>query len=98
MGESAIEKRTVRLAGERGWESYKWVSPARRGVPDRIFLSTGGVVVFMEFKAPGAKPTVQQERTLRHLRAMGHHATWVDNVQAALDFLDAAMEPKKLPT
>ena len=98
MGESAIEKRTVRLAGELGWESYKWVSPGRRGVPDRIFLSAGGVVVFMEFKAPGAKPTPLQERTLRSLRATGHHATWVDNVQDALDFLDEAVESKKLST
>lgn len=60
MKESTIERRVCKWAQEHGWLAYKFVSPNQRGVPDRVFVSPRGVVVFVEFKAPGGKPTKLQ--------------------------------------
>ena len=49
--ERDIERYLVRRAIERGGVAYKWVSPGRVGVADRIVLLPGGVVWFVELKS-----------------------------------------------
>jgi len=56
-------------------EYLKWVSPGRRGVPDRILIFPGGVTGFMELKAPGGTVSGHQARFLKKLDDLGHH--WV---------------------
>jgi len=48
--EKDIERHLVRRVAERGGVAYKWVSPGRVGVADRIVLLPGGVVWFVELK------------------------------------------------
>jgi hypothetical protein len=62
-----------------GGECYKWVSPGRRNVPDRICMWPGGYIVFVEVKRPGGRPTEGQKRELQRIRDKGFHATWVAN-------------------
>lgn len=38
MLERDIERRVTEIAKKHGWLSFKFVSPAQRGVPDRIFM------------------------------------------------------------
>lgn len=49
----------------------KFVSPGYSGVPDRIILIPGGVVVFAETKRPGDQERQRQSFVQAHLRRMG---------------------------
>lgn len=53
--ERDIEKHLVRRVKEAGGKAYKFVSPQNRGVSDRIVVMPGGVVWFVELKAPGGR-------------------------------------------
>ncbi len=67
MRESEIEKKVSNYAKTKGWLSYKFVSPANRGVPDRIYLKEGKCI-FIEFKAPKKKPTKLQDKVIERIR------------------------------
>jgi hypothetical protein len=84
--ERDIEKKAVELAKKAGWLTYKFVSPSQRGVPDRIFIKDGRIV-FVEFKAPGKKPTALQAQTIRKLREAGCEVHVCDSVESACDAL-----------
>lgn len=86
--ESSIESRICAHARATGWISYKFASPAHRGVPDRIFISPLGVVVFAEIKRRGKKPTPLQERELARIKAQGAHAYCFDNAGDGIHALD----------
>lgn len=93
--ESSVEAALVRYARERGILTRKFASPARRGVPDRIFLYKG-CVLFLEVKRPGEKPTALQEHELRELRNHGGHAEWCDTVFTGKALLDHYFFPEDL--
>lgn len=84
--ERDIEAKVVALAKKAGWLSYKFVSPSQRGVPDRIFIRDG-VVVFIEFKAPGKKPTQLQAATIKKLRDAGCAVHVCDSIESACNAL-----------
>lgn len=62
--ESLIEKHLVAEVKKAGGVAFKFVSPGRRSVPDRIVLLPGGRLVFVECKAPGKAPRADQLREL----------------------------------
>lgn len=68
--EKDIERAACEWARSQGWLVYKFTSPNRRSVPDRLFLRDGKVV-FIEFKRPGGKLTPMQEREIRKLQQAG---------------------------
>lgn len=70
MLERDIEKRVCDYAKSKGLLVYKFTSPNRAAVPDRMFVHPTGYVCFIEFKREGAKPTAPQER--EHARLRGH--------------------------
>lgn len=90
--EKDIEGPVCKYARVKGILAYKFTSPNRRSVPDRIFLGPGGLVFFVEFKAPGAKPTESQAREIRRLRALGHIVEVVDTVLKGQRLIDAILE------
>ena len=51
MKEKQIEWHLVKKIKDAGGIAYKFVSPAHRGVADRIVVLPGGGVVFVELKA-----------------------------------------------
>jgi len=69
--ESTIEKHLVTEVKKAGGIAYKFLSPGRRAVPDRLVLLPGGRAVFVECKAPGEKPRPEQLREHERLRALG---------------------------
>lgn len=79
--ESDIEGAVCRYARARGLRAYKFTSPNRRSVPDRIFLGSGPLVFFIEFKRPGEKPTSAQAREIAQLRDDGFDVYVVDNIE-----------------
>ena len=64
--EKHIEWAVCRYAKSLGWRVYKFVSPAHRSVPDRIFLREGRVFM-IEFKAPGKVATKAQLREIKRI-------------------------------
>jgi hypothetical protein len=86
MLEKDIERRSCEWARANGWLVYKFTSPSRRSVPDRMFIR-GGRVVFIEFKRPGGELTSGQVREIERLRAAGaevHVAYSVEDVKEIL--------------
>lgn len=83
LRESEIETAFVRRVKQLGGMALKFVSPGRRGVPDRLVLWPGGRAEFVELKAPGKKPTLQQMREHERLRRLGFEVSVVDSLTAA---------------
>lgn len=87
MTESQIEKKLVAYCRKRGIYTRKFVSPANRGVPDRVIVGNGRVL-FLELKREGNKPTELQKWGLAQLREHGaeaHLATGYDEAKAIVD-------------
>lgn len=93
--EKDIEAEVCRWAKAQGILVYKFTSPTRRSVPDRLFVLPGGRVCFIEFKAPGKKPTVQQNRELNKLIGNAAYVTWTDSAENAIHWLETTMGKRR---
>lgn len=71
MIENDVEKYLIRQVKAIGGLCWKWISPGRRGVPDRIVMLPGGGVYFVELKAPGKTERPDQVLVQKKLRSMG---------------------------
>ena len=69
--ERDIERYLVRRTIEQGGVAYKWVSPGRVGVADRIVLLPGGVVWFVELKTVKGCLSPWQKLFAAEMRRMG---------------------------
>lgn len=90
MLEKQIEARVCEYAKSKGVLAYKFTSPARAAVPDRMFITGDGRVFFCEFKAEGKKPTEAQAREHQRLRQHRVNVFVIDNVpegQAMIDVM-----------
>ncbi len=88
MLERDIEKAVCRYAQTKGMLQYKFSSPARAGVPDRLFITHRGVVWFAEFKRQGERATPRQEREHDRMRKQGVTVVVVDNVDSGKMIVD----------
>lgn len=68
--EKDIEAAVCQYARSQGLLVYKFTSPQRAAVPDRLFIRPDGLVFFIEFKMLGKQPTPAQSR--EHARLVGH--------------------------
>jgi hypothetical protein len=80
MLEKQIEAKVCDYAKAKGMMVYKFTSPARAAVPDRLFI-LNGKVFFIEFKREGQKPTPAQEREHNRMRQHQINVFVVDNVE-----------------
>ena len=69
--ERDIERYLVRRTIEHGGVAYKFVSPGRVGVADRIVLLPGGVVWFVELKTATGRVSPLQNVFAADMRRMG---------------------------
>ena len=88
MLERDIEKRVKEYARSKGWLAYKFTSPGHIGVPDGLFISPLGFVIFMEFKQTGKKPTAMQQREIDRINQHGVLALVVDSVEQGKTIID----------
>ncbi|MFA6718368.1 MAG: VRR-NUC domain-containing protein [Prevotella sp.] len=86
MLERDIENYLVRKVKAKGGIAYKFTSPQRRSVPDRLVVLPRGRIFFVELKAPGKKPTRLQVREHEILRGVGQLVFVVDS-KAGVDAL-----------
>jgi len=90
--EKDIEGTCVRKAKSRGYWVRKFASPGKRSVPDRIFKRFGGDGFFVEFKAAGKKPTMNQHAEHQAMRDAG----WEVHVCDSVDQFDTILDRKDL--
>jgi hypothetical protein len=82
-------ERHVRLhARKLKLEVYKFTSPGRRGVPDRMFINALGRICFLELKAPGKKPCALQRHEMEVMRRRGVLVGWSSQLDECKEFLD----------
>lgn len=86
--EKQIESAICEYARAKGVLAYKFTSPARAAVPDRLFIAPDGRVWFCEFKREGAKPTPAQEREHARLRQSKVNVFVIDNVSEGKAMID----------
>ena len=79
--EKDIESKVCDYAKSLGMLCYKFTSPSRRSVPDRMFITKFGVVFFIEFKRLGCKPTPAQEVEIEKIYRTGVYVAVVNNVE-----------------
>ena len=89
MLEKQIESKVCDYAKSKGWLTYKFTSPARAAVPDRLMIQPGGKVVFVEFKRTGMKPTEAQLREHKRLESQGCHVWVIDSIESGKGMIDA---------
>lgn len=82
MLESKIEKELVKKVKSLGGKCEKFTSPNNRAVPDRLVTLPGNIIIFVELKAPGKKPTKLQEKDHRERRELGCDVRVIDSLEA----------------
>ena len=79
--EKVFERTLSKYVDDAGGMAVKLLSQFLRGLPDRMFLFKGGIVVFVEFKSTGKKPTKIQEYVHKRIQALGFPVLVVDSVE-----------------
>lgn len=88
--ESVIEKKVCDYAKNTyGVKHYKFASPNRRSVPDRLLLWPGGYVLFIEFKRKGKLPTEGQKREMDRIGELEFKVLVIDRIDFGKMLIDA---------
>ncbi|MCW3699253.1 VRR-NUC domain-containing protein [Burkholderia cenocepacia] len=87
MLEKTVETYLVDRVRAAGGDAYKFTSPARVSVPDRIVVFPPARIYFVELKRPGGKLTRGQEREHERLRALGCDVRTLDSREAVDAFV-----------
>ena len=96
--EVKVEEHGRELAKELGGRAYKFVSPNKRSVPDRLFiLPTAPVHFFIEYKRWGGKPSSGQEFEIKRLLGWGVYVYVIDNIHEAEQVIRSAAAGTMLP-
>lgn len=69
--ENKVEEYLRDKVKAQGGKAYKFVSPGNDGVPDRLTVFPGNVIVFIETKQKGKKSNPAQKNRQAELRALG---------------------------
>lgn len=94
--EAQVERTGVGLVKGLGGVAYKFTSPARASVPDRLLVLPGRAAFFIEYKRWGEKPTDAQAREGRRLIRMGQYVYYID-CQPISDFVISEIAAGRWP-
>ncbi|WP_136050159.1 PDDEXK family nuclease [Klebsiella variicola] len=86
--EHLIEEFLVREVKRRGGIAYKFVSPNRANVPDRLCIMPGGRIFFVECKAPSKNLRPGQRREIERMRDRGAEVFTLRNKDLSEIFTD----------
>lgn len=87
MRESDLEKRLKDKIEQLGGLCFKWVSPGRRGVPDRICILPKGRTIFVEMKAPNGRLSPLQKKRIQELESLKHEVRVLYSKQKVDEFI-----------
>lgn len=96
MKESQIEAKLVKMVEERGGMCLKFISPGRRGVPDRIVITPTGHITFVELKTESGKLQPIQKWQIEEMRKR-HVTVWVLKGRCEVEAFVAALFPQGVP-
>ena len=85
--EAALERWFVATVKKRGGRAYKFTSPGRRSVPDRLVVLPNTIPFFVELKREGKKPTPKQELEINFLEQQGQFVFVADTKVKCLSLL-----------
>ena len=89
MKESQIESAVAKYARTvHGAIMEKFVSPGKRGVPDRICWPRNRRAFLIEFKTPDGKLSELQRMSHAEYQVRGHKVFVVDNVEEGMRIID----------
>lgn len=91
MLEKEVEKYLADRVKRLGGRAYKFISPGSSGVPDRLVCLPGGLIVFVELKAPGKTMSPLQRAQADWLKSRGH-LVFVADSKANVDEVVSWME------
>lgn len=97
MLEKTVETYLVDRVRAAGGDAYKFSSPARVSVPDRIVIFPPARVYFVELKRPGGKVSKGQAREHERLRALGCDVRVIDSREAVDAFVREAVDATPTP-
>lgn len=86
--ERKVEKALVRMLWNLGCESYKFVSPNCRGVPDRLFITEEGKVFFAELKTIKGRLSSLQEIQIKKLKALKQEVYVIYGMEGVRKFVE----------
>ena len=88
---SASERHIEKRVGEYVKAKHgQWIKlTGTKGIPDRMILLPQGKVGFLEMKRPGNKTSAMQDIWLERLRMLGFKATWSDNYEDSVKFVES---------
>ena len=88
---SARERQIEKRVGDYVKTKHgQWIKlSGLKGIPDRMILLPQGKVGFLEMKRPGNKTSDMQDIWLERLRALGFKATWSDNYEDSVKFVES---------
>lgn len=87
MLEADVEKSLVQVIKALKGHAYKFTSPGRRGVPDRLVMLpipeehreiVAKYVKFVECKKPGGQPRPEQWAEINYIRSLGYEVSVLD--------------------
>mgnify|MGYP004702544923 CR=1 FL=1 len=87
MKESYIEGYLVRKVREQGGLCYKFTSPGNPGVPDRLIITPGGRVIFVELKTDVGRLAKIQKWQRSEMEKRGADCRVLYGMDAVKEFL-----------
>lgn len=91
MLEKEIERRMCEMIRKRGGLAYKFTSPGNPGVPDRLVITPGGVVWFVELKTEAGRLANIQKYQKSELEKRGANVRVIHGWDAAKEFVNEVM-------
>lgn len=86
--EKLIERKLVEKCKEYGILCIKLLTYQFTGLPDRMCLLPGGLVVFVELKTTGEKPRKIQINIHNKLKKLGFRIEVIDSVEKVQELMD----------
>ena len=93
MREKFIERNLVQAVRRMGGLAPKFTSPGWAGAPDRLVLLPGGLLAFVEAKAPGKTLRPLQVKRKGQLEALGFRVYVIDRPEQIGGVLDEIQTP-----
>lgn len=80
--EKVFERELSKFVEGKEGMAVKLLSQFIKGLPDRMFLLPGGIVIFVEFKSTGKKPTKIQEYIHLKIQSLKFPVYVVDSAES----------------
>lgn len=88
--EGAVERHFIRTAERNGFQYFKFTSPSKAGVPDRLIIGRGATI-FVELKAPNETPRPLQREQFKRMRRGGAQVYVLDTKPLVDEFFAALL-------